>query len=90
MDDLFKKVFERILLLSDEELRARLDGAVDHPLFKVFEVMSSWSLLTTVNVDALAKHDIESYLHSYDISYDDLVLSDELVAANDARFALAA
>lgn len=90
MDDLFKKVFERIVSLSDEELRERLDRAVDHPLFKVLEAMSSWSLLTTVSVDAAMKHDLESYLQSQDISYDDLVLSDELLAANDAQYALAA
>ncbi len=92
MDDLFKRVFERIAKLSDAEFREKLDGVADHPLVKVYQAVScSWGLLPTLSLDeAFSKQDIERYLLSQSISYDDVLLADEWLAANDAQFVLAA
>lgn len=92
MDDLFKRVFDRVSKLSDTELREKLDGVADHPLVKVYEALSE--SLTFTNLlsaeDAFYKRAIERRLLSQRISYSDILRVDCLLAANDDRFLFAA
>jgi len=92
MDDLFKRVFERIRDMTDAELQEKLAGVADHPLVRVYQAVSCpWGLLPTLSLDeAFSKQDVEYYLLSQSISYDDILQADELLAANDERFLLAA
>ncbi|WP_374340641.1 hypothetical protein [Azonexus sp.] len=92
MDDLFKRVFERIRDMTDAELLEKLAGVADHPLVKVYQAVSfPWGLLPTLSLDeAFSRQDVEYYLLSQSISYVDILQADELLAANDERFLLAA
>lgn len=92
MDELFKKVFDRLSKLSSAELRAKLDEASEHPLVKVYEAFVEgcelgvlWSI-----EDAFTKLGIASELLAPTLSYHDLVKLEEWCAANDDAFALAA
>jgi len=92
MDDLFKRVFERIVTLTDAELRERLDEVADHPLVRVYQAVSCLrGLMLTSSVDeSFAKQDFERYFLAQSLSYDDILRTDEWLAANDERFILAA
>jgi len=91
MDDLFKRVLERIRDMTDAELQEKLAEVADHPLVRVYQAVSCpWSLLPTCLDEAFFKQDVKHYLLSQSISYDDILQADELLAANDERYLLAA
>ncbi|MCO7637821.1 hypothetical protein NJI34_13645 [Pseudomonas sp. S 311-6] len=90
MEEIFKRVFEKISKLTDLEFEKKLDGVSDHPLTKLFDALGSqnsifWDLSTE-----FAKRQIDARLLMQSLSYEKMFELDRLFAANDQQFLIAA
>ncbi len=88
MEEIFRKVYEKVSKLSDAEFKAKLAGVSDHPLVTVFAALRDAASLTVI----WNSHDHLEFaksLFSHQHRFDELQL-DELAAANDEQFSLAA
>ncbi|MEO3712381.1 hypothetical protein [Roseateles flavus] len=90
MEEIFRKVFEKVSKLSDAEFHAKLAEVSDHPLVTVFAAIRAACSLTVV----WNSHDQFGFAQSLigqqlRLRFDELQL-DDLTAANDEQFYLAA